>query len=206
MKPRWLEWARTLQAVAQTGIYFCEQRPDSMDTDGSPYHRIEKIVAEMIAAGSDEDVDCISEILTELSGIATPQAVLSGAIFRDGAILLVKRRERDTWVLPGSLAEYSDTLHQTLTSTIEEETGYRTEVMKLIALYDQQQPPFLHRYHLVFGCAIVGGTALSGDQIDGMAFFRERNLPALAVGTLTASRISRLFEHVRSPSLPTDFD
>ena len=121
-------------------------------------------------------------------------------------MLLVKWREKDTWMLPGEIAEFNDTFGRTLSSAIEEETGYRTELVKLIAVYDQQQPPFIHRYHLVFKCEIAGGTAATSDQVEDVAFFKEKEIPTLATGELTSAQISRLYEHNRNPSLPTDFD
>ena len=63
LQEKWLEWARALQAIAQTGVYFSEQRPDSTGTDGLPYHQIGKIAAEMIAAGSGENIGHISGLL-----------------------------------------------------------------------------------------------------------------------------------------------
>ena len=203
---KWIEWARELQAIAQTGIYFSEHRQDSAGIDGSPYYQIRKIVAEMIAIHSDADIGYISGLLENMSGIATPQAALSGAVFRDDAILLVKVQEKDSWKLPGEFSEFNDTMGQTLTRAIEEETGYQTQVVKMVAVYDQQQPPFIHRYHLVFKCEIVGGRSASRHQVDLMDFYKEAKLPTLAIEGLTARQISQLFEHDRNPSLPTDFD
>ncbi|MCZ6633813.1 MAG: NUDIX hydrolase N-terminal domain-containing protein [bacterium] len=206
MKPNWLEWARALQAIAQTGIYFSEQRPDSTGTDGPPYHQIMRITAEMISAGSEERIEHISGLLKKMSGIATPQATVSGAIFRDDALLLVKRRGKDAWMLPGETAEFRDTFSQTVTRAMEEETGYRTEVEKLVAVYDQQQPPFIHRYHLIFKCEISEGPAPTNDQVEEVAFFKEKEIPPVTPGGLTAAQISRLYEHDRNSTLPTDFD
>ena len=88
--------------------------------------------------------------------------------------------------------------------SIETETGYQTEVLKLVAVYDQQQPPFIHRYRLIFKCEITGGSAAHSNQVK--AFFKENDLPTVANAGLTSLQISRLFEHHRNPSLRTDFD
>ena len=206
MKPKWLEWTRALQAIAQTSIYFSEHRSDSTGTDGPPYHQIASIAAEMIAAGSEERIGHISGLLKNMSGIATPQATVSGAIFKEDALLLVKRRGKDAWMLPGETAEFRDTFSQTITRAMEEETGYRTEVEKLVAVFDQQQPPFIHRYHLFFKCETSEGPAPASDQIEEVAFFKEKEIPPLTPGGLTAAQISRLYEHNRNPARPTDFD
>ena len=160
----------------------------------------------MISAGSGEGIGHICGLLEHMCGIATPQARVSGAVFKDDAMLLVKWREKDTWLLPGEIAEFNETFGKTLSSAIEEETGYRTDLMKLVAVYDQQQPPFIHRYHLVFKCEIAGGTAVTSDQVENVAFFKEKEMLRLATGELTAAQISRLYEHNRNPSLLTDFD
>ena len=39
-----------------------------------------------------------------------------------------------------------------------------------------------------------------------MGFFREDQLPELSISRTTPAQIARLFEHLRQPELPADFD
>lgn len=64
------------------------------------------LAAEMIAAGSGENIGHLSGLLKNMSGIATPQATLCGALFRDDAILLIKTKESNTWMLPGEMSSF----------------------------------------------------------------------------------------------------
>lgn len=46
--PQWLDWAKRLQAIARTGLTYAQ---DVYDIER--HHSIQKIAAEMLAAGSD---------------------------------------------------------------------------------------------------------------------------------------------------------
>jgi hypothetical protein len=48
--PRWLEWAREIQAISQTGAHFSEN-----DYQQERYRRLTEIAAEIIADHSDQD-------------------------------------------------------------------------------------------------------------------------------------------------------
>ena len=48
MEPRWLDFARRIQAIAQTGLHY---NPQSYDREH--YEKLREIAAEMLAAGSD---------------------------------------------------------------------------------------------------------------------------------------------------------
>ena len=54
MNPQWLEWARRLQATAQSGLAFTEN-----PFERERYEEIQQIAAEMMAANSADDVDQI---------------------------------------------------------------------------------------------------------------------------------------------------
>ncbi len=56
MEPNWLEWARKLNALAQTGLTFAENPYDI-----ERYTAIRTIAAEMIAHGSGEDTSRVLE-------------------------------------------------------------------------------------------------------------------------------------------------
>jgi Hydrolase of X-linked nucleoside diphosphate N terminal len=59
MEPRWLEWARTLQAVTQTGLTYTQ---DHFDIER--YEAIRALAAEMIAAHTQVEMQAV---LPELS-------------------------------------------------------------------------------------------------------------------------------------------
>jgi 8-oxo-dGTP diphosphatase len=63
-----------------------------------------------------------------------PQLAVSGAIFRDGKILLVRRARspaKGFYSLPGGRVEFGESLHTALRREVSEETGLQIEIVGL---------------------------------------------------------------------------
>jgi 8-oxo-dGTP diphosphatase len=63
-----------------------------------------------------------------------PQLAVSGAIFRDGKVLLVRRARspgKGFYSLPGGRVECGESLHTALHREVDEETGLRIEIVGL---------------------------------------------------------------------------
>ena len=63
-----------------------------------------------------------------------PQLAVSGAIFRDDKILLVRRARspgKGFYSLPGGRVEFGESLHDALRREVDEETGLRIEIVGL---------------------------------------------------------------------------
>jgi 8-oxo-dGTP diphosphatase len=63
-----------------------------------------------------------------------PQLAVSGAIFRDGKVLLVRRSRspgKGFYSFPGGRVEFGESLHAALHREVDEETGLRIEILGL---------------------------------------------------------------------------
>ena len=63
-----------------------------------------------------------------------PQLAVSGVIFRDGKVLLVRRARspgKGFYSLPGGRVEFGESLHTALHREVDEETGLRIEILGL---------------------------------------------------------------------------
>ena len=63
-----------------------------------------------------------------------PQLAVSGAIFRDGKVLLVRRSRspgKGFYSFPGGRVEFGELLHTALHREVDEETGLRMEILRL---------------------------------------------------------------------------
>ena len=63
-----------------------------------------------------------------------PQLAVSGAIFRDGKVLLVRRARSPGmgfYSFPGGRVEFGESLHMALHREVDEETGLRIEILEL---------------------------------------------------------------------------
>jgi len=87
MEPIWLEWARRLNALAQTGLTFAENPYDI-----ERYTAIRTIAAELIAHGSGVELNCVLDLFACDAGYATPKVDVRGVVFQEGKILLVQER------------------------------------------------------------------------------------------------------------------
>ena len=205
MDPKWLTWARQLQAIAQNGLTYA-QSPYDIER----YESLRQITTEIVSNHSDLDEENVRWLFDLETGYATPKVDVRGAVFRDEMILLVKERVDGRWTLLGGWADVNDSPGEAVVREILEESGYQTEAVKLLALYDRNlhdHPPIPnHAYKLFFLCRLIGGAPAQNHETEDVGFFAENDIPELSTGRVTAAQIARMFEHYRHPGWPTDFD
>jgi ADP-ribose pyrophosphatase YjhB (NUDIX family) len=205
MGPAWIEWARRLNALAQTGLTYAENPYDI-----ERYTAIRTIAAEMIAHQAGLDADRVLSLLVSDAGYATPKVDVRGVVFREGKLLLVQERSDGLWTLPGGWADVGDSPADAVVREIREESGFETRAMKLLALLDRNRnghPPHLnHIYKVFIQCEIVGGSPTTSHEIEGVGFFAEDEIPELSLARIVPAQIARMFQHHRQLDLPADFD
>jgi ADP-ribose pyrophosphatase YjhB (NUDIX family) len=205
MEPKWLDWARRLQAIAQSGLAYS---PGQYDLER--YEALREIAAEIMADGSGGAVEAIRDLFAGQAGHATPKVDVRGAVFRDGRILLVQERSDGGWTLPGGWADVGESAAEATVREVREESGYEVRALKLLAVYDRNRHehpaiPF-HAYKLFFRCDLIGGAPSVSSETAGVDWFAEDRLPTLSTTRVTAEQIHRLFGHYRHPEWPADFD
>ena len=205
MNPTWLDWARRLQAIAQSGLAYS---PNQYDLER--YEAVLKIAAEMMADGSASPVAPIRDLFAREAGHATPKVDVRGAVFREDRILLVLERTDGGWTLPGGWADVGESPAEATVREVREESGYETRAVKLLAVYDRDRhghPPIpFHAYKIFFKCELMGGEPALSHETAGVDWFGEEGLPALSTSRVTEAQIHRFFEHYRNPQWSTDFD
>ena len=203
--PKWLGWARRLQAIAQSGLTYAK---DPYDTER--YQQIRQLAAEIAAEHTDAPAERILGLFSQDSGYATPKVDVRGVVVRDGAILLVKERQDGLWTLPGGWADIGESPSEAVAREVREESGFRARPVRLLAVYDRSRhghgPHPAYIYKLFFLCQLEGGEASASLETDGAAFFRQDELPDLSTGRTTAAEIGRMLELAGCPEAPTDFD
>lgn len=206
MTPKLLEWARTLQAIAQSGLAYGE--PAAYDRER--YEQVRRVAAEMAAA--DGDVDVIEALFAAEKGHATPKLDVRGVVFRDEGVLLVRELLDGRWTLPGGWVDVGESPSEAVAREVLEESGHRTRPVKLLALYDRDRHdhPGTHPWHVwkaVFLCELLAGEqAALGGETTAAHFFPRDHLPELSLPRVTPRQIERFFEHRAHPEWPTDFD
>ena len=204
---RTLEWARSLQALAQSGLAYDEPAPH----DRERYEQIRRIAAEMLASPNGAEAEAIEQLFAREAGHATPKLDTRGVVFKDDGILLVLERRDGLWTLPGGWVDVGEGPSEAVTREVLEESGYHTRAAKLLALYDrdrQGHPPHpWHTWKAIFLCELLDERQEPlGDETDAARFFALDQLPQLSMSRVTPRYIERAFDHRDHPEWPTDFD
>jgi ADP-ribose pyrophosphatase YjhB (NUDIX family) len=204
--PQWLSWARRLQAIAQSGLTYCQ---DQFDIER--YHQIREIAAGIMTTGSaTPEAEPFEQLFACQSGYATPKVDVRVAAFRDGHILLVRELSDHCWTLPGGWADVGESPAVAAARETREESGFDVQITKLAALYDRDlhgHPPFaFHSYKVFFMAELRCGSAQPSKETSDAQFFAEDELPPLSLSRVMPTQIAHMFEHFRNPQLPTSFD
>jgi ADP-ribose pyrophosphatase YjhB (NUDIX family) len=159
-EPDLLEWARELQAIAQTGLTFCRD-----PYDRERYEAIRQLAARMFAARTDAPLERIEALFAGETGYATPKVDVRAAVFDDDDRVLMVREASDggRWTLPGGWADVNRTAAQNVVKEALEESGFHVEPLKLAAVWDRTKqghaPHVFSCYKFFFVCALIGGRA-----------------------------------------------
>ncbi len=206
MEPKWLEWAKSLSAIAQNGLTFTEN-----EYDIERYKQVREIAAQMMSENSDADLEFIKDLFKNVEGYQTPKVDVRGVVFKDDKILLVKEKLDGGWTLPGGWADPNESPAEAAEREVFEESGFKVKAEKVLAVYDRSKqghyPPFpFHIYKIFFLCSLIGGSKRNSIETTGVDFFDSDNIPELSWSRTTEKEIHRFFEYYKNPSLPTDFD
>jgi ADP-ribose pyrophosphatase YjhB (NUDIX family) len=205
LPPRFLEWAREIQALAQTGFHYAQD-----DYQRDRCKRLMHIAAEMISQNSGVDGLQLEEAFTRQIGYATPKIDVRAAVFRDQKILMVRERADGRWTMPGGWADVGDTPSEAAEREAWEEAGFHVRALKVVGVYDANRTNPLevfHAFKIVFLCDIVNGEARPSLETSEVGFWSEDEMPDVFSGGRTTPRQVRdAFNALRNPDCPTVFD
>lgn len=173
--PRWLDWAREIQALAQTGLHYA---PD--DYHRQRYRRLAEIAAEIASEHTQLAFEPLREAFLAELGYATPKVDVRAAVFVTNPpgllpgeindqvstaaspaqpawvepvetmrpqLLMVRERGDGGWTLPGGWADVGDMPAHSAEREVWEEAGYRVRAARLIGVYDCNRTGSLHLFH-----------------------------------------------------------
>jgi ADP-ribose pyrophosphatase YjhB (NUDIX family) len=203
--PQWLEWAREIQAIAQTGSHYAENIYQLQR-----YQRLMEIAAEIVDNYSESNSSEIRLAFNTPEGYATPKVDVRGAVFIHNQLLLVREKADGDWTLPGGWADVGESPAQAAEREVWEETGFRVEAKKVIGIYDANRLgklEFFHAYKIVFLCDLISGNPTPSDETTEVAFFSKDEIPGNLSGERTKPRhLQDVFTNLDDPNHPTLFD
>jgi ADP-ribose pyrophosphatase YjhB (NUDIX family) len=205
MEPKWLEWAKELQAIAQAGLTYSK---DIYDLER--FEMIRDLSVEMLASHTKVEQTTIKNLFANETGYATPKVDVRAVIFKGDKLLMVRERADKLWALPGGWGDIGLTPSEVAVKETKEEAGFDVQAAQLVAVFDKKchpHPPSpYHVYKIFIQCEIVGGEAEEGIETDAVRFFDEDELPALSVERNTESQIQLAFTYRDNPEKSVYFD
>ena len=113
-----------------------------------------------------------------------PALTVDGVIFRDGKLLLIRRKNepfKGMHALPGGFVDYGERTEEAVVREMKEETGLETSIRSLVGVYsDPLRDPRGHTISTVYLLDIEGGSLREGDDAVAVELVDPDALPPLA--------------------------
>ncbi len=201
---KWLSWAKELQAIAQTGLYYCK---DNFDIER--YNRVREIAVEMLSEKSGISTEIVKNLFANEIGYQTPKIDTRAAIFENDKILLVKEKN-GTWSLPGGWCDVDVSVKENIIKEVKEEAGLDINVDLLIAVQDRSKHnlpiyPYSVNIHF-FLCSVLGGKFEKNIETIESKYFKIDDLPKLAEEKNNKEQIEMCYNAYKSDRWKTLFE
>ncbi len=202
---QWLKWARELQALAQSALYWCK---DPYDIER--FQRIRDISAEIMTAKTGLELESVKALFCNETGYQTPKIDTRAAIIQNGKILLVQEKN-GKWAMPGGWCDIDQTPAANTVKEAREEAGMDVRVLRLVSAEDQDIhnfPPNAYKIiKLMFLCEPLGGAFVPNTETIASGWFAEDALPEpMTNEKCTAEQVRLCFEASRAAQWDTRFD
>lgn len=203
--PKWLEIAREIQQLSQTGLAFAVT-----DYEIDRYKRLTEITSEIIEHHTHLEKESIQKILMDHPGYATPKIDVRAVVIKDNKILLVQESTDNLWAIPGGWADVGDIPSEVALRETKEESGFDVKPIKVIGVFDANRVEgaleFFHAFKIIFLCELIGGEAMASDETIDVNFFSFDELPPLSQNRTNLKHIEEIKQHLNDPGRPAYFD
>lgn len=194
----WLDLAKRMQAIAQAGLEYGDNKYD-LDR----YHQIRQMSLEIIQHFTNLPMPKLQQVFAAEKGYHTPKVDVRGVVFRENTILMVRETIDGCWSVPGGWADVGLTPFEVARKEVFEEAGLVVRPVRLLAVLDKQHhnhpPDLYHIYKLFILCEEEGGTLQQGMETSEVGFFSPDALPALSEPRITEAQIRLMFEYRDHP-------
>jgi len=195
----WLEMAKRLQAVAQAGLEYTENKYDI-----DRYNQIRQLSVEILHEFTGISMKKLHHVFASEEGYQTPKVDVRGLVFRGNKILLVRETIDGCWSVPGGWADIGLTPFEVARKEVLEEAGLEVSPIRLVAVLDKKchnHPPDLyHIYKIFILCEEKGGELQNGMETSETGFFGVDELPPLSEPRITGEQIKLMFEFKDNPA------
>ena len=186
-----VKYLQRMIALTDTGLTFTK---DPFDRER--YEDLRGLLSEMLNQASDLDSEEVAEVLKPTSAYATPLMDVRAWIVEDEKICLVRGQGENDWALPGGFGEVGYSPTENILKEIEEETGFKAKVERLLAVFDTNRFQLQSKQYakFVFECKLLDGQFQKNQEIADLQFFAIDQLPALSEKRITKEQIEILWQ------------
>lgn len=196
----WLETAKKLQSIAQTGLFY-----STNPYDRERYEQIVNLSNELIAHYGNQNVSKIENLFNIDNGYITPKVDIRSVIFKDEQILMVKEKSDGKWTFPGGWADIGYTPYEIAVKETREEAGLKVKPVRVLSIVDKKchpHPPSpFYSYKIFILCEIIGGSLQAGTETIDARFFPLNEIPDLSEERLTPDQLKIAVERYKNPDL-----
>lgn len=201
-----LNFVKRIQALSDTGLVYAEN-----EYDRERYEELKEISLKLLATMADRPLSALQNFYMPVIDYPTPKVDVRGFVLNDAKeVLMVKESEDDKWTIPGGWADVGYSPSEVVVKEIEEETGFKTDVVRLLAIYDKKCHPHppqpFYIYKLNFLCRICGGKLKPSFDIKDVGFFPIDKLPELSEDRILQRQLEQLYKMVIDDDQVVYFD
>ncbi|KEK24968.1 NUDIX hydrolase [Bacillus gaemokensis] len=205
MEAKWVDWVKQIQAIAQAGLTYSK---DVYDIER--FQQLRDLSVSMMSHYTKTDWEVVEKLFASETGYQTPKVDIRAVVFQNGKLLLVKEKSDGKWALPGGWADVGYTPTEVAAKEVWEETGYKVDHFRLLAVFDKEKhhpsPSATHVYKIFIGCEIVGGEKRTSIETEAVDFFAETELPEMSVARNTEWQIKEMFTYMKDWNKETLLD
>jgi len=191
-EPKWLQYAKKLQALAQAGLEYSNDKYDL-----ERFEEIRDISVEIVNNYTDIEKEKIENLFAGEEGYQTPKVDVRAAVFKNNKILLVREKIDNLWTLPGGWADVDLSLRENVIKETKEEAGAAIKPKRVIAVLDRKRhntPPNPYGIYKIFvECTLLNINFKENLETSEAGFFEEKNLPPLSTNRTTEEQINMCF-------------
>jgi ADP-ribose pyrophosphatase YjhB (NUDIX family) len=203
--PEWLQWARELHQIGQTGLYYTQN-----EFDRQRFSRLMAMSAEMIDHQTGLGVEQVQAALSAQPGYVTPKVDVRGAIFKEDQLLMVQEVTDGCWSMPGGWADVNFPPSAMVEREVWEETGLRVKANRLVGIYeanhDREPIQVFHSYKVVFLCETISGDLTTSFETPNVGFFPLNKIPELSIYRTNMRIIQDAYSRHLDSTIPATFD
>jgi ADP-ribose pyrophosphatase YjhB (NUDIX family) len=204
-KYAWLEMAKRMQALAQSGLEYSDNKYDR-----DRYQQMRQLSLEIMQDFTGLRMDKLIGAFASEQGYQTPKVDVRGVVFRGDQILMVRETIDGNWSLPGGWADVGLTPSEVAMKEVWEESGLEVVPERLLAVLDKKRhnhpPDMFHIYKIFILCKETGGELKGGMETSETGFFGPDKFPPLSVPRITSEQISLMYAYKNDPLKPASFD